>query len=514
VSEKRKEFTPDLENLEDFRQGYQISKLDFVIPGQDEKRYRLDFLITVPGIERVWAGDKLVRVEKTYRNFILSFFKKYKLSGQVEYAFAHEPIEDGIESLNPSTTISKELIANFFSPRAEKTIETPNPRDVFFEVMNVFDAYIEADRETITLLSVYTIATYFFRVFNTFPYLYIFGPKQSGKTKLLALMTKLCYNAVSTVNLSASALFRLVNDFGTTLVIDESEYLRDMEKKGEIQTLLLAGYKKDGANVLRVEGEEKKQVKLFNVFGPKIMASINYPHDILLDRCIIINMLRGKTQKINLEPKENFQNVRDKLYLLLFTKFDEVYELREKDDFENPYLVARERELWRPLLIIAYWLGQYMSEEERGALNDALNSMIEQSIAKKMEIRIDSEFNTFLTALSKLVKEDGYYAIYTIRTAILDEYRLDDDLFKQAQKYWTPERIGRMLAGLLKQNQKAIRKVKRADGAHYYITVEDIKSLCERYGVEVSEGMNEQNTQSEENVQIQEEDWRRWFKVG
>jgi len=200
-------------------------------------------------------------------------------------------------------------------------------------------------------------------------------------------------------------------------------------------------------------------------------------------------MLRGVSQKINLEPSETFQETRDKLYLLLFTRFDEVYEMRNRDDFDNPLLVARERELWRPLLVIASWIGQYMDEGERAKLQADLDKLIEDNLLRKAEMRVDSELNTLLYALSKVVQEDGYYAISTIRDAILDEYRLDDSLYRQAQKNWSPEKIGRMLTYL------KLRKKRKGDGTYYYITVEGVRGLCQRYGVNMLEAEEAESAQ-------------------
>jgi len=474
---KDKEFIPSFDEEEEFRQGYRVYKLD-PTPHFD-RRYRLEFLLTLPGVMTIKdKNGRIVHQFKTYQNYVIKFTKSYneRIS---QLSIDPEKYENGFESLNPIIPLSKSLLKNIIGT-INIDLPEPNPRDVYLELRGVFDKYIEVEPEVITLLSIYTIATYFFRLFNTFPYLYIFGPRQSGKTKLLALMTKLCYNAVSTVNLSASALFRVVNDFGSTLVIDESEYLKDMEKKSDIQTLLLAGYKKDTANVMRVEGEEKKQVRIFNVFGPKIMASINYPHDVLLDRCIMINMLRGSSEKINLEPSESFQDIRDKLYLLLFTKFDEIYNMRDLDNFNNPLLVARERELWRQLLVTATWLSQYLSDEEKAQLMADLDKVISDNYAKKTEMRTDSELNMLLYVLSKIVHEDGYVAVAIIRSALLDEYTEENEQ-KQAQKIWTPEKIGRLLTAL------KFQKKRKAEGIHYYIKVDDVKRLCQSYNVTMPE---------------------------
>jgi hypothetical protein len=455
-----------------------------------ERKYHLDAIVTVPAIMEVYDGDgKVVRAEKVLKNYMLKLGKFYQPDGTPVWNVGGEFVDGEVSA--PEPQLSPELIdllahhALEAEKRERLASMVPNPAEVYREVRAILDRYIEADGDTLSVLALYVVATYFYRMFDAFPYLYVFGPRQSGKTKLLTLMSRLCFHAVSTVNISTSALFRVIDGLGSTLVVDESDYLGDAEGKSEMQKLLWSGYKRALSNVMRTEGEERKYVKHFNIFGPKVFASINYPNDVMLDRCIIINLIRGSSEKVNLEPRETFQDLRDKLYLTLFYYFDEIYNLRGKDDFENPLLVARERELWRPLLVVAAWLGGYLGSEEASALWGSINSVIAADVERKVMLRIDSDLNTLLYALRKIVVS-GYVPLELVRSHILDIYRHDSDLFNQAKKTWTPTKIGRMMASL------GFRRQRRSDGTYYYVDTEQVAKLCESYNVDVEEGEAQQ----------------------
>ena len=454
-----------------------------------KKAYELNVIFTLPAIKEIITkgsnGEDVVEEREIINmNHMIWVKKRYHKQGHIITSSGTQ-ILDGREwgyAKFPYRNISSELVKKIHDV---KLPDLANPAEIYLEVRGIYDHYLDLEPEAITLLAIFTIGTYFYSIFQTFPYLYLWGARQSGKTKTLGILQKLCFNGISTMNLSPSALFRLTELFGATLCIDESEYLREAERRTEMQTLLFAGYKKDGGVVLRVEGENEKNVRVFRVYSPKVMASINYPNEILMDRCIMINMKRGNDkEKLNREPSEDFQEMRDKLWKLLFTRFDEVYELRDMD-FENPLLVARERELWRPLLVIAFWIKSYLDEEKGAELWSHLEKMLEKDVEVKNTLRSDSDLNTILWILKKYIQEDGIISNKSIREWILDEYRLDETEYKTAQRYWKAERIGRIMSSL------GFKRIRRSDGVYYKINMKRIQELCDAYGVVLDEGMSE-----------------------
>ena len=474
-------------------------------PGMlQKKKYALKLVTTVPVIKEIIKRRRDGEDRKeimTYENFLLKISKAYLENGEVILNHELKPF-DGASAKYPGLNVPKSLLKLFHEKGYIENWQelSVSPAEVYKKLWKIYDYYLDIEPEVISLFSVYTIASYFYVLFPSFPYIYLWGARQSGKTKTLGLFQRLCFNAIATMNLSASSLFRLVETFGSTLCIDESEYLKDVERKSEMQTLLFAGYKKDTANVLRVEGEKRKEVKIYRVFSPKIMASINYPNDVLMDRCIMVNMKRGHNrEKLNREPSGDFSEIREDLYKLLLTRFDEVYEIKDMD-FEHEHLIARERELWRPLLVIAYWIKAYLPEEEGAELWNHMLVMLERNLEIKEGLRVDTELNTLLYALLSLVKEDGYISNEAIIEKILEPYVADDVNYKAMKKIYTPQKIGRMMSSLGFPR-------KRRDGSgktYYYVSVEKVKSLAEAYGISTEDSEVSEDTSERRQLALNE----------
>jgi hypothetical protein len=128
--------------------------------------------------------------------------------------------------------------------------------------------------------------------------------------------------------------------------------------------------------VLRCEGDDHQVVE-FEVYGPKVIASIRGMEDVLESRCIHITMLRTTGPKGNLvvsESGENWAQARHGLYCFALQHFAGV---------RNRYLRGagagglnnRQAELWRPLLAIASYL------DDRGA--EGLLALIQEYALSK-----------------------------------------------------------------------------------------------------------------------------------
>jgi len=143
---------------------------------------------------------------------------------------------------------------------------TIDPCDVFYQVMQAWKEYMEfSDEREYIYHALWDMATYFHHIFNAFPYLFIGGVKRCGKTKNLTLHSCLAFNAFFSNNMSASSIYRLIQNARGTLIIDETEKLsrtadRASERTLEFRSILLAGYKK-GEKVYRVEKTSKEALQ-------------------------------------------------------------------------------------------------------------------------------------------------------------------------------------------------------------------------------------------------------------
>jgi hypothetical protein len=341
-----------------------------------------------------------------------------------------------------------------------------NPHKILTDLVDQLKKYVEFDDPRYySLLAYWIIGTYFHKRFNSFPYLFINALKRSGKTKLLEVLALLAYNAIFSPNMSTSALFRLIQSAGATILLDESEDLIDPEKKADFKSLLLSGYKR-GAFVYRSEkGTNDSYIPVpFNVYSPKAIANINGLNDVLEDRCITITMKRGRNLEIinkDLASEDPYwEQLRDSLARLYFqeaTAIEATYVQMDKidkviDDLvsvgcvgsvgsvglnrvrEKKILyVARTWEMWRPLFSIAKYIHIFSptsisptqpTQPTQPTLNylfeDLLSLSIDLILEKESENTTDTGEAMLIMGLLRLVKKDDFYKPKAILDSALE----------------------------------------------------------------------------------------------
>ena len=100
-------------------------------------------------------------------------------------------------------------------------------------------------------------------------------------------------------SLTPAVLFRLIHKYRPTLIADEVDsWLND--QKSELRGVFNAAHWRTGATIPRCVGDDH-DVRLFNVFGPKVLAMIGRPSATMLSRSITIT-LRRKTDAERVEP--------------------------------------------------------------------------------------------------------------------------------------------------------------------------------------------------------------------
>jgi hypothetical protein len=98
----------------------------------------------------------------------------------------------------------------------------------------------------------------------------------------------------TTVNVSEAALFRMIQVFRPTIIMDEAETLanRKSERAQFLLSMLNAGHRK-GANVVRCVGPDHMPTE-FPVYCPKVLLAIGNLPDTFRDRSIIVSMRRRR----------------------------------------------------------------------------------------------------------------------------------------------------------------------------------------------------------------------------
>jgi hypothetical protein len=118
--------------------------------------------------------------------------------------------------------------------------------------------------------------------------------KRCGKSTSLKCVQMMAYDARMAASITSSSLFRVVDDMGVTLTIDEADnVLRD--EKSDLLGIMNAGRDRMTARVMRVEsvGDGKFKVREFNTFAPIALTSIRAVPATLQDRAIVLTLRRA-----------------------------------------------------------------------------------------------------------------------------------------------------------------------------------------------------------------------------
>lgn len=354
--------------------------------------------------------------------------------------------------------------------------DSPSPVEVFQRTRQLLEEYVDfRDEGTSDVLALWVMGTYLYPLFEAFPYIAIQGPKGSGKTKTLTLLEKMAFNARLASSLSPAALFRVVQATRGVLCVDEAERLSDSRDPvaSDLRLLLNAGYKR-GSPAMRCEGDDY-HVAEFEVYGPKVIASIRGLEDVLESRCIRINMLRTtgpKGNRVVSEIGEDWAEARHRLYCFALQHFPGIREAYLRGDSANG-LNNRQGELWRPLLALAAYL------EEQGAtgLLQRIQEYAWQMAGQAEEEGLDDERRALLLALYRLT--GGSHCEVTpkeIKAAMADF--LEDEGQAGVKTVWIGYRM----------KEFGFRRQRRQRGSIYQVTRTSVLDLMRRYGVEVPEG--------------------------
>ena len=175
--------------------------------------------------------------------------------------------------------------------------------------------------------------------------------KRCGKTTLASLLAQLAAKPLLASNISTAAVFRTIEKYRPTLIIDEGDtFLRDND---EMRGILNSGHNRSAAYVLRCEGDDHEP-RVFSTWCPKAIFIIGSPPDTLRDRSVIIRLRR----KHRGETVVRFRADRTEVFAEMQSKaarwaLDHLAKLRAADPQIPTALNDRAADNWRILLVIA-----------------------------------------------------------------------------------------------------------------------------------------------------------------
>jgi hypothetical protein len=142
-------------------------------------------------------------------------------------------------------------------------------------------------------LCLWTLGTFLFDAFFSYPYGWVHGVWKSGKSTLIETCAYGSFYGKFVTDLTPANIYRLVDATGSALCIDEGEDLFKTYGNGKrsddaqrVVSLLNSGYK-DGAVVPRADSETGIVVD-YRTYSPKMFASVNQIDQTLSSRCTMV----------------------------------------------------------------------------------------------------------------------------------------------------------------------------------------------------------------------------------
>ncbi len=224
------------------------------------------------------------------------------------------------------------------------------------EIRSFIHRYVDVSPLFEEIASYYVLLTWIYDAFNELPYLRVRGDFGSGKTRFLLTVGSICYKPIfASGSSTVSPLFRILDAFRGTLIIDEGDF-RLSDEKAEVVKILNNG-NACGFPVLRSEANGKKEFdpRAYEVFGPKLVATRGFFEDRALEsRCITEDMGQASLRDdipLNLDEhhKEEARRLRNKLLLFRFRSLRKGFRV---DAAVDRAIEPRLNQIFAPLLAV------------------------------------------------------------------------------------------------------------------------------------------------------------------
>ena len=133
--------------------------------------------------------------------------------------------------------------------------EPVNPERLLTDISNTIERFIVCEHETVIAATLWAAMTWFIDVIHVAPLAVITAPeKRCGKSQLLFLLSQIVKRPLAASNISPAALFRSIDTWQPTLLIDEVDTF--MKENHELRGLINAGHTRTAAFIYRTTGED------------------------------------------------------------------------------------------------------------------------------------------------------------------------------------------------------------------------------------------------------------------
>jgi putative DNA primase/helicase len=242
------------------------------------------------------------------------------------------------------------------------------------DTMKAVRDYVILSEHQALAVSLWVAHTHAFEVAEHAPRLQIRSPAmRSGKSTLLRTVAQLVAKPLKTENISTAALFRIIEKYQPTLLIDEADnFFKNAEGKdnSDLNGILNAGHEPTGTWT-RTVGEDFEP-RTFKVFSPLCFAwlvrrGVNVREQ-LEDRCITIELRRRlPDESISRFRQSRTGHLRELARRSARWVADHKAALADADPDMPEQLNDRAQDNWRPLIAVADAMSAALGQKAREA---------------------------------------------------------------------------------------------------------------------------------------------------
>jgi len=234
--------------------------------------------------------------------------------------------------------------------------EYGSEKELIKEIQNFIHCYVDVTPLYEKIATYYVLFSWVYDGFEELPYLRVRGDYGSGKTRFLRIVGSLCYKPIfASAASTISPIFRMLDSFRGTLILDESDF-KQSDERAEMVKILNNG-NAEGFPVLRAEVNNQKEYnpRAFHVFGPKIVATRGFFDDRALEsRFLTEEMGQYRLRDdvpISLPAKWKDESLRIRNKLLLF-RFRNLNKHKATEELVDRSIEPRLNQIFTPLLSI------------------------------------------------------------------------------------------------------------------------------------------------------------------
>lgn len=259
----------------------------------------------------------------------------------------------GGEILGPYSATNS-LIANGCVLLPAFPVEHHSKAELVADIRAFLHRYVDLSPIFEQITAYYVLLSWVFDAFGELPYLRFLGDYGTGKTRALLAIGSLVYRGIFASGASTmSPIFRMLDAFGGTLILDEADLPASDARAGFVKMLNNGTVR--GMPLLRSSQNKSKEFdpRAFKVFGPKVIAAREPFQDPALESRFLTERtgLRSLRADIPIQTPANL--AAEALQLrnrLLHFRLCELHNVRIDVTAHMPGLSPRANQMALPLL--------------------------------------------------------------------------------------------------------------------------------------------------------------------